>query len=395
MSNQANGLSPAVAANIQANVATMLANSQHQVNYFDGDYINDLRDAMVASLVAGVNGVVIGAPGFGKTRVLKSLLQTIYGDRFSFVEFHEATQPSEIQGETDYDHLMAHSQLRRNLTGTPYDPNYLAGGLDEFGRTNDAVYSRLMHLLARDGQTPVPFIGTANYMPTGKKHEALLDRFGMYHYVTTGELNAEDMAMAQMSRVETDPALKVRGRIPTVEEILKGYATRPGPNAMKAVAKFIGQLQAELRKEGWSINPRRIDVWQKVLLRMGYWITGSNDFTSLPKQATDAMKFAWSCKSETEYQQWKSILTSMVDPVQALIDNALDNAAAAVNDAAASGKDLQDKMLLYMPTLSAADKTLNDMSRQFNDDDGKIAAARKTITNWYASLSRGEKVSRS
>jgi MoxR-like ATPase len=361
------------------------------INYFVGDYVNGVRDLYVASLVTGQHSICLGAPGWGKTDIPLSMLTEIHGQDFCFIRLNEANQPELIQGPPDIDHLLKHSQFRLNQVNTPYDPRFKALLLDEVGRTNDLIYSLLIDTLDRKGAS-MPVLATANFLPTGKKHEALLDRFGLWHWIAPSSMDAEAMAAAQMSRNETDPMLSVNGRLPTPSELLFIHAAKPGQAAIKAVSTFIGQLAAAAMTEGYTVNPRRIYQWQRIVYRMGVWMTGQEDFSTLPNEAIKAVRFAWPALTSADHSKWATLVTSIQDPVAAGIEVFLNEAASKVNEAAAITDPTQ--RMAYTTHVMAADANLTALGKTYPNDQ-RIADAKVMITSWFANIARGEKVSRS
>lgn len=364
-----------------------------QGQYFAGDYVKDIVDLCVISLLTGKNSLLIGAPRWGKTDIAEAILRQVYPSAFAKVQLHGANQPGEIRGEIDFKFLIEHSEIRYNRTNTPYDPIFFAGLLDELSRTGETILSLLIFLMDQKFVRPMPFISTANFLPAGKQHDALLERVAFWHHVVPTTLDAKAMSIAQMSRRETDPPLLVPGRLPTAAEIAAGYNALPGPLAMEVISDKVAQIEAQVRAKGWITNPERIGVWSKTLFRVGYWLTGGNDnFSTIPDEALNALRFAWVSKTEVEYNEWKALLKAMVDPVAAKLDEIMDKAAEAVNTAS----DLPDVKSRnnFQPALLAADEALQGMIDAFPAHQAKLERERERINDWFAALARGKKVSR-
>ena len=331
----------------------------NQTQYFTGSYVNDVRDLYVASLVTGWHSLVVGAPGWGKTDIALSLLTDVYGsDAFLFLRLHEAILPNRLEGSTDMDHLLQKSEFRLNRTGTPYDPKYQAMLLDEMGRGNDVAYGLLMDVLDRkDTTTLMPVLATANFLPVGKKYEGLLDRFALWHWVSPGSLDARAVALAQASRRESDPMLTVPGRLPTVAELDFCHTALPGPDALNALGDTIDLIGAEMVKEGKLLHPRRIAMFTKILLRMSYYLTGTNNFTKVP------------------------------------VDAIRNQAAVVVNEAASKKSSTDDEKLGYTKKLMQFDKSMKALLEQFPGNT-QVLAARAEIKGWYSNITNGETVER-
>ena len=362
--------------------------------YFVGEYIHDMSNLFVASLVSGQHCVSIGAPGWGKTDVAISLLGDVLPQRHALVRLNEASQPEVIQGATDMEVLLKESKFRLNTAGTPYDAQFEAVMLDEAGRGNDEIYSLLMFLLDRkDFAFPHPVLCTANFLPSGKKHEALLDRIGLWGWVVPGALDARAMAAAQMSRNESDLMLKVPGRLPTRDELQMCYSAVPGPDAIGAVCDTIEMAAAEALAIGRPLHPRRINQWQRLLFRMGVYATGGDcNFKVTPPEAIAALKFAWPAPTIEEYIAWAEVVASLHDPVQSGVDEILNQAATVVNEAACKQVPPAERGV-YTERLMQYAASLADLEKEYPDDDRPKAASQQ-IGAWFYKIARGEKVDR-
>lgn len=361
-----------------------------QAGYFQGEYVNHMRDLTNAVLLTGTPGVLIGAPGWGKTDIPDSMMYYGFGEgRYKNIMLNGATKPGMIQGETDLKHLIAESEIVLKKTGTVYDPKFKGVILDEFGRTHDTIYQLLLEFLHR--KFPLPIIGTANFMPVGPQHEALLDRFNLWHWVSPSKFSARAMAMAQMTRLEGDPPLMVPGKIPTEAEIHAAHNALPGLDAMNAIGDKIDALQAAVEEEGWVMHPRRVGMWHKTLFRVGYWASNGNaNFSVVPDEAMHALRFAWPSHTEEEYGKWKSMVMSLTDPLQAVLDTTLDAAVAAVNNAI----DTPAQEAKFKAELTAAAQMIKDLMKQYGKEEKRLVEASAQIKGWFYNLSVGERVSR-
>lgn len=363
--------------------------------YFVGQYIEDMRDMAITALVTGWHGLIMGAPGWGKTDMLLSFLNTVYGkDGYCWLRVNEGLKPDKVEGSTDMNHLVQHSEFRLNPARTPYDTGYNAVLLDEAFRGNDLVYSLFIDLLDRkDLGRVMPVLATANFLPTGKKHEALLDRVSLWHWVTPGALDAKAVARVQAQRREGDPLPLVPGKLPTLAELDFCHNALPGPKALDAQDAAIDLLQAEMTKAGRLLHPRRITMFSKVLMRMSYYYTGSTNFDRVPDEAMAALRFAMPAFTEAEYRDWGSLITAIKDPIQAAVDKVRGEAAQVVNDVAAKAGATDEDKIGGIKKLMALDKSLKLLLDQ-NKGNATIQAASAEIRGWFDKVYAGERVER-
>lgn len=154
--------------------------------------------------------------------------------------------------------LMNNSEFKRNPAGTAMDGSKVAHVVDEIFRANAMVLQSLMFASDRkDMLFPPVSIGTANFLPKGDELDALLSRFGLWHWVPNEVLKAGDIARAQLMGM--GGGLHVPGTLPTAKDIedVKAAALAPGADAVNAIAAVIDQLASDAVQAGYVLAPRQ------------------------------------------------------------------------------------------------------------------------------------------
>lgn len=362
--------------------------------YFEGSYIDAMRDAVIAALLSGEHACIIGAPGFGKTDVAMAIARDVHPDNHKMLRITSGMKEDEINGAPNIGKLINESQLIREVTGTAYDPNVKMVLVDEFGRASSMIYTSLMYLTDRKNAT-VPVVATSNFMPTDKAAEALLDRLGLWCWVNPTLTPDEARKISVAKSKGKNRQMSVRGKLPTADEIAAAYAAQPGDKAIEAVADVIFQLSADAIAEGYTINPRRVSQWENVLFRVGFWLTGDADFDRVPDQAIQMLRFCFPLRTQEEAEKWGRVVAAMADPVQVVIDEVLSKAAAHMNgeiDKIAAMSSAE-----RMGAISAAGASMARFQSellQAGPSEPRVQEALRLMTSWFGNLARGEKIQR-
>lgn len=365
-------------------------------NTFAGTYVDHLVDLTVASLLSGTNAVAIGAPGWGKTDVLSSVLMTVYGPAALKLEITPSLPPEAVTGPTDVSALLNESRLTHNTAGGPYDPQFKALLFDEIGRASELICDNLLFLLERkDVADPAPVIATSNFMPTSEHTRAMLDRFALWHWIKPTALDARAVARAQGMRLgRAGSPLTVAATLPTATDIEDIRCASYTDRAVDAVGLTVELLAAECQKTGYQLNPRRITQWTRLLLRAGLYYTGSSDFAETPAAAVKLLRFAWPTLSEQEYIRWGKVIGNLSDPLAVAIEDVLSDAVSEFNRVAAIadvGARMGEtaKLATY---LASKQSTLQALGNGKNDP--RIPGAITQLTTWFSAAAQGQQVSR-
>ena len=140
--------------------------SQNSSNQFVGGYVTKMVDVLAAALIARQNAVLIGAPGYGKTRVALSFAhQTVGADHTSVTRLHPAAPPDVFMGALD-PVAFTQGRISRVVTGTPYDPDCHFAIIDEFSRANEAAFDAMLDVADR---LPTPICLQRRPRPTQRR----------------------------------------------------------------------------------------------------------------------------------------------------------------------------------------------------------------------------------
>lgn len=300
--------------------------------FFSGQYVEPIRDALIASALSGVNALLIGGAGTGKTAISSSMADDIFG-RKVIIRLDETTPPEKITGPIDLGKMLAEdSKLEFVRENTPYEPGLMNCILDEVGRASGPIFSLLMDVTDRldmpESQRYAVWC-TSNFMPSGDKTAALLDRIGFWVWVPTAEQDVTAFIRARAASLHED--LHVPGTLPTRDDVIAAYAAVPGPKAIQAIANFIQTLADEVKQDAsgfkFMINNRRMSQWFSILFRAGYWYSGGDpDFDIIPDKAILALKWAYPNTSLEMSVAWEQIVTPLADSIGAMVDQIFQTA---------------------------------------------------------------------
>lgn len=355
---------------------------------FVGGYVADLRDALVASALSGQHAIVLGAPGWGKTAIARSLAKSIAGDgAWTFTRLDPSTPPEQVKGAFDPAALL-NGKLERVVAGTPYDPVARVSILDEVFRANDVVFDTCLDVLDRMDAHPdqaAVVWGTANFVAQGERVEALIDRFGLWLWLKPDVLDVAAIAGAHLNGAHE---LSVPGGIPDWTDVVNVRKATPGAKARRAVAELLDTLAQEASAQGRRPHPRRVTQWSKLVYRLGVYDTGQADFSTVPEIASRALRWAWPMPAAEEAESWAQIAAGVIDAVGSAIEGALAQAIVKFREVAGIADQAQrmGRMGELGALLASAQATL----KQVGGDDPRVAEASARLTEWFAMAARGE-----
>lgn len=363
--------------------------------YFQGRYVQDMAGMYLAGIVAKLNSLAIGAPGYGKTDVAESMCEDVFGSAYGFFRIDPSTMPEELKGAVDIEKLLSKDPaFQRKLKGSLFDNDLHVHIVDEVGRGSGVILNILLLALNRkDVADPAPVLATSNFMPKGVEFEALLDRFALWKWVApTNDLDTSAMVRAQLmglgGRLHVDMAL------PDMAELQQVWAARPGDKATEAIIEVIAGLEAEIANEGLIANPRRRTAWARLLYRMGVYHTGDADFSALPGDAVASLRWAWPAKTEAEAATWSALVGGLTDPVQTLIDSGMAEVATAANAAIEAMSAGGMEMAEAANAVSQAVMKFERDARGLGVNDPRIKEASATMLGWTANVMRKERIQR-
>lgn len=366
---------------------------------FQGQYVEELKLAAIASAVSGVHVMFIGKPGRGKTMIAKFAAMIMFGvDRVVFLRFDATTPPEKIQGHPDIAKLLSETPVFELVKdGSIYDPNAKCIILDELFRAMDTSYDIVLDALDRQDinadDAPVAF-ATSNFTATSERTEALRDRIGLWVWLPDEALDVKAIVMNQLQSLGV--GLELTDHIPTYADIQRVRAARPGKDAIQCIAETIETLAAEAEKgltddnnnvvARFEVNPRRLDQWGRILFRMGYWLTGDDNFSVVPDQAKKCLRWAWPLTDERQAQHWAAVVGAIADPVDGAIQ-------ALMNECYKKFRDVSDRKL--SPSAAAVEfgKVMTEGMQNITSlgiEDARIDQAINDLTNVYGKFVRGE-----
>ena len=377
--------------------------SQNSSNQFVGGYVTKMVDVLAAALIARQNAVLIGAPGYGKTRVALSFAhQTVGADHTSVTRLHPAAPPDVFMGALD-PVAFTQGRISRVVTGTPYDPDCHFAIIDEFSRANEAAFDAMLDVADRLDTDDAPsLIATANFPPTGERTKALLDRFAFWCWVNPGDLDAKALASQRLSAYSggrAQPNVDV-AHLPTSAQLQTIWQATPGPNAIRAVSDFVDALKAEAKTPHqdangnpgivFMANPRRLAQWTDILFRLGMWHSQMDpDFSVVPDAAAKMLIYAWPAQDENEATQWAQVALSIVDTVAAAIDKVTAD-VLRVMEKIVREKDMSKRGLLVMEAVQAQMQAENTMKALADKDDPRVVAAQERMRGWMGKATNNQ-----
>lgn len=296
---------------------------------FIGHYVDEMALVMTASAVSNQHAIFIGKPGCGKTDIVRSACERMFGNDSIFIRLNPTTPPEKLVGTVDPAGLLeSPSVWRYNREGTAEDPNAMSIILDEIFRASDAVNDININTLNRqdnDNPDDAPIvIATANFLNITERTEALLDRFPFYYWVPNEHLELADVVRSHLTSL--GKRLEVDSDLPTLQETLDVQKAVPTDNSIKAVTEKLEELVGEMTSADndltWEMpNRRRIKFWDTMLFRTTVYFGGVADFTEVHEKATTALAWSQVLRSEKEAQDWKSMMSGLADPMGLIIEN--------------------------------------------------------------------------
>lgn len=389
---------------------------------FVGDYVPDLVLAIVASNVAGINLVFKGPPGYGKTEIIETVLQAIYGDRWVSLFLNPSTSPEDVGGRPDMALLLSpESKYEIVLDNTVFDPRAFAVLLDEATRANDPVWDLLLKPLSGrgldnkrlpEGEVKV-FLMTENWSLESDRTEALRDRVGIKVTVPDPDLPIGDLVDSALDSIGS--AMEVDDGLPTIEDIQRIRAYKPSeyPKSKKAIKEVLKLLAAEVNKGNvtrdekgqtskykFKINPRRVKQWSTLLFRFSAFLTGKPDFDRVPDKAKRVLQWMWPTKDDEEARAWENIVKRILDPVQEAIDSMVEAAYKAANAVTALKDNDTAEYRMHVSTelgkvlangeeqLVALARQMDEVDEHDNPTDARIKKAIKELRLEFGEMMR-------
>lgn len=373
------------------------AATQSAAGTFSGGYVSDLREVLVASALSNQNAMLIGAAGWGKTKISTAAARAMAGDgegAVYFLDIDDSTPPEAANGIYDPARLLDVSlsegeRFKRTITGTPFDPRTRIALFDEIGRGNPALFNSLLKVLAPTSGDPdkaATCWATTNFMPTDNKVLALLDRFALWYWVSVGDLDIRGIGNSIFDGL--GDGLKIDGSLPTWGEIVQVRAARPtaGGAARNAVLDVVQQLAEAATADGLHVHPRAATQWVTLLYRTSVYYTGTAEFAQVPAQAMRVLRYAHVAPTKEEYDRWQKIAVSVVDATGAAIEGIVSEAYNKLKEVADMPASARGDAVLE---LAGWLQTVQANLRQLGGNDPRVDEAISTTMSWYSDAARG------
>lgn len=354
---------------------------------FVGSYVDEMKDILLASALSRQNAILLGAPGWGKTAVTRSLAGQLTGGQYAFARIDPSTPPDVVRGAYNPAALLD-GRLERVVDGTAYDPGMRLALIDEIGRGNEVTFDALLDTLDRlDDPNAPPVWATSNFMPSNERVKALIDRFALWYWINPQSLDVAAVTAAQLNG--SGPQVDVSG-LPTWAEIEEIRAAAPGTNAVKAIGALLGDLANEAQAQGRRPHPRRITQWTHVVFRVGVWASGSADFNTVPDTAAKMLRYCWPAITPDEAAGWAQVAASVVDTLGAAIEEAMTEVLNKMKQVAAMGAAQRTAEITGLATLmQGAQTTLESLA---GADDDRVGGAVETMNRWLSLTVQGKPV---
>lgn len=362
---------------------------------FVGKYIADLELALIASAVSGKHALLVGAPGWGKTAIARSMAGQIAPDgEWTFTRFATSTPPEMVTGPVDIAAALADPpEVVYRTEDTPYDPRARLSIFDEIFRPSDVIFDIFLDLLDRQdvGVDVAPTVwGTSNFIVKSERTEALRDRIALWVWVIPDELDVRSVIGVHMAKDYNTRLELVNGRtIPSMEQIDKIRQSKPKQKAISAVTNYLEVLSSEAKKEGFHMNPRRLEQWSSIVYRTTVYLNdGKDTFGAIPEEIGGVMKYAYPCFDRKQWNDWQEVASSVTDPVGTTIETITKDAYAEFKKVSRQGGGKFEMAEKLGKTLANAEKSLRAVAK--DEDDVRVKDALEGLTECFGALCRGE-----
>lgn len=351
---------------------------------YKGRVAEDIKRLITAALVTGQNVMIVGGPGTGKTTIARSYAEQLFGNDYCMARIEPTSAPEKLKGSLNIQKFFTDGEWSINVTNTPYAPNNRLVILDEFGRANSALFDLMMFICDRVGETDAPpVIGTSNFLPTGERQQALLDRFSLYYWVQPEPIALEDIMNAHLSG--NVPHLDVSDL--SWERIQAAKEVKISERGKKAVHKTLSALIDEAQQNSRVLNPRRVTQWVYLLSRMSAYSVGHGDFNRVPDEACDLLKYAYPTLSSAEQLQWAEIAGSVADAVGTAIDAITANLYSHLqkNNAIAPNQRIE-KSTEFGRLLQGVVTSLKELGEKHQDERcaEAVVDVKRIFSDWLA-----------
>ncbi len=355
---------------------------------FAGQYTEEVKKVLTASILSGQNAALISQPGMGKTEMMIEVAHRIAGeDATLIIKMTPSTPPEVIEGPYDPKAYLD-GRYERITHNTPYDPNKRVICLDELWRANDLSFDAGIHALDQKGidfiNKPVAW-ATSNFVVKAERFDALRDRFALFFYIRA------QVAIRSVLEAHADNIKGLDGwasDLPSLSDCQDVRRMQPGPKAQEAIAAQIEVLAQEATQEGFVVNNRRLVQWFDLLFYTGAYYTGSNDFSTIPDKSLSLLQYAYPAVDESQAKKWAGVALACMDTIGSRID-AIKSQAYEKFQALTSEKDPSRKTSLILEMgnlLQVVQKELVEIA----GDDPRAKEAASQMSVWFGKACAGK-----
>lgn len=331
---------------------------------FVGKYVSDVRRMTEASLVTGLHGLMIGAPGFGKTQIVMDVFNNVIPGSYVFQRLDPSTPPSALKPRRELVLVDGKEALISNPQGTMYQIGMRGGIMDEMGRANSASFDAMLDLFDREdidfGEQII--MGTANFMPTSERQSALIDRIAFWQWVSPDAIKPGEMVTSQLMNLNS-PKFS-GGEILTMEQVDWVRSLTPTKKSAQVVSDFVEMIAAEARKADFEINPRRIFQWSMAGFKYNAFIQKTADFDHMAPEATYIFRWLMPCLTKNDYDKWQNLAKAFSDVVGTACEEVIKSLKSEIGKIDKSA-DISTSGVLLATKFSAARRSLEE---RFPDD---------------------------
>lgn len=372
---------------------------------FVGAYVNDLRDCIIAASLSGLNALIAGPPGKGKTEIARSAARAMFGDKPNWLQIDctPTMGKQKIEGFVDPQKVFNESKWEYVLDNCARNPDAHLVILDEMTRANDPILEMLIGLMA-DKDTPYQerkiFVGTANFVQNTSRLDAVFDRVGFV--IWTPRARNDIRALSQQWAKANDAPLEVEGEFPTWERIQDVRRMKLTDKSSLVVEDFLANLSDEIdeglkNQDGdvvrmFDLEERRQRFWHTILSRLSMHYHDSEDFDSVHPMAKQALRWAWMSKSDEEYRDWGDMVAAAAgDPTDLLFRTLLKTAYQKLKTSAEA--NLNDRMNASVEMMKFVNESFMPEAKKLgiDTDDPRLKEAQKTLQLHVFTFVRGDK----
>lgn len=337
---------------------------------------NQFENLITFSYISGKNLAVITPPGWGKTSVFTASAKNA-GVPFVKLTFSPTSPAEMVRGAVDIIALQQ-GQYKLVQDNTPFDPKIKIVILDELFRASDIVYDALLDPLEnidRDPEYKV-FWSTNNFAPDSNRSYAMRERFALWAWMSL-TLKPDDVK--DIIGYFPQPV-----KLPAWNDVVSIRKTPLQPNQRELISDLIETAVQMGATEGFVFSPRIVTNMWETIHRVSVFVGGSN-YTSLPKEAYDALKYLYPAASYEEAANWQKFVRAIINSDEVAIENILAMAKQKINAIRQSGKNGS--------SITELGKSLAEFQtelQKFRDKNpAKYNEAYALISEWFAEAIRG------